>query len=57
MQPQRLGRLRDERSRLHDTAGRVLVRVSVECLHQAELQVNWQRIKAGQPLDRIAPLE
>jgi len=26
-------------------------------LHQAELQVNWEQMKAGQPLDRIAPLE
>ena len=26
-------------------------------LHQAELQANWERMKAGQPLDGIAPLE
>jgi hypothetical protein len=23
----------------------------------AELQANWERMKAGQPLNRIAPLE
>jgi hypothetical protein len=26
-------------------------------LHQAELQANWERMKAGQPLNGIAPLE
>ena len=26
-------------------------------LHRAELQTNWERMKAGQPLSRIAPLE
>jgi hypothetical protein len=26
-------------------------------LHQAELQANWAQMKAGQPLNRIAPLE
>jgi hypothetical protein len=26
-------------------------------LHQAELQVNWEQMKAGQPLNGIAPLE
>ena len=26
-------------------------------LHQAELQANWEQMKAGQPLNRIAPLE
>jgi hypothetical protein len=26
-------------------------------LHRPELQANWERMKAGQPLDRIAPLE
>jgi hypothetical protein len=26
-------------------------------LHGAELQANWERMKAGQPLNRIAPLE
>ena len=26
-------------------------------LHQAELQANWERMKAGQPLNGIGPLE
>jgi uncharacterized protein DUF4160 len=26
-------------------------------LHRAELEANWARMKAGQPLDKIAPLE
>jgi len=26
-------------------------------LHGPELQANWERMKAGQPLNRIAPLE
>ena len=26
-------------------------------LHQAELQVNWEQMKAAQPLNGIAPLE
>lgn len=26
-------------------------------LHRTELQANWARMKAGQPLDKIAPLE
>jgi hypothetical protein len=26
-------------------------------LHRAELQANWERMKAGRPLSRIAPLE
>ncbi len=26
-------------------------------LHQAELQGNWEQMKAGQPLNGIAPLE
>ena len=26
-------------------------------LHQAELQANWEQMKAGQPLNGIAPLE
>jgi Domain of unknown function (DUF4160) len=26
-------------------------------LHGAELEANWARMKAGQPLDKIAPLE
>jgi hypothetical protein len=25
--------------------------------HRPELEANWARMKAGQPLDRIAPLE
>jgi hypothetical protein len=25
--------------------------------HQAELEANWNRVKAGQPLERIAPLD
>ena len=25
--------------------------------HRAELEVNWDRIKAGEPIERIAPLE
>ena len=25
--------------------------------HQAELDANWDRLKAGAPLERIAPLE
>jgi hypothetical protein len=28
------------------------------CLaHQSELEANWKRVKAGEPLERIAPLE
>lgn len=26
-------------------------------LHRPELETNWQKMKAGRPLDRIAPLE
>jgi hypothetical protein len=26
-------------------------------LHRAELEANWQKMKAGRTLDRIAPLE
>lgn len=26
-------------------------------LHEAELQTNWEQMKAGQPLNGIAPLE
>jgi hypothetical protein len=26
-------------------------------LHRTELEANWARMKAGQPLDKIAPLE
>ena len=26
-------------------------------MHQAELQENWEHMKAGQPLNGIAPLE
>jgi len=26
-------------------------------LHQAELEANWDQMKAGRPLNRIAPLE
>ena len=26
-------------------------------LHRSELQVNWDRMKTGQPLNRIEPLE
>jgi hypothetical protein len=26
-------------------------------LHQAELEANWERMKAGQPLNGIAPLD
>jgi uncharacterized protein DUF4160 len=26
-------------------------------LHRADLETNWQKMKAGQTLDRIAPLE
>jgi len=26
-------------------------------LHRSELEANWQKMKAGQSLDRIAPLE
>lgn len=26
-------------------------------LHRAELETNWQNLKVGRPLDRIAPLE
>jgi hypothetical protein len=26
-------------------------------LHAPELEANWERMKAGQPLNRIAPLE
>jgi hypothetical protein len=26
-------------------------------LHGTELQANWERMKAGQPLNRIAPLD
>ena len=26
-------------------------------LHRAELQANWDRVKVGQPLNRIEPLE
>ena len=26
-------------------------------LHQHELQANWEQMKTGQPLNRIAPLE
>jgi len=26
-------------------------------LHQVELQTNWEQMKTGQPLNRIAPLE
>ena len=26
-------------------------------LHQSELQANWEQMKAGQPLNGIAPLE
>ena len=26
-------------------------------LHQAELQANWEQMKAGRPLNGIAPLE
>ena len=26
-------------------------------LYRAELEANWARMKAGQPLDKIAPLE
>jgi hypothetical protein len=25
--------------------------------HRAELEANWQRMKAGEPMDRIPPLE
>ena len=25
--------------------------------HQAELEANWSRVEAGEPLERIAPLE
>ena len=25
--------------------------------HRAELEVNWTRVKAGEPLERIAPLD
>jgi hypothetical protein len=25
--------------------------------HRAELEANWNRVKAGEPLERIAPLE
>jgi hypothetical protein len=26
-------------------------------LHQSELEANWSNMKAGKPLDKIAPLE
>lgn len=26
-------------------------------LHEAELQTNWEQMKAGQPLNGVAPLE
>lgn len=26
-------------------------------LHRREIQANWEKMKAGQPLERIAPLE
>lgn len=26
-------------------------------IHRPELEANWNRIKAGEPLERIAPLE
>jgi hypothetical protein len=26
-------------------------------LHRAELEANWSKMKAGKPLERIAPLE
>jgi hypothetical protein len=26
-------------------------------VHRAELDANWSRVKAGQPLERIAPLD
>lgn len=26
-------------------------------LHRADLAANWEKMKAGQPLDKIAPLE
>ena len=26
-------------------------------IHQAKLQANWEKMKAGEPLDKIAPLE
>jgi hypothetical protein len=26
-------------------------------LHRREIQANWEKMKAGKPLERIAPLE
>lgn len=37
------------------TAGRRVARWAA--LHQRELEANWVRMKAGQPLERIEPLE
>jgi hypothetical protein len=42
--------------RLHSRTARRLIREWAR-LHREELDKNWSRIKAGEPLQRIAPLE
>ena len=45
------------------TAGNIQSRTALRLirewtvLHRAELQANWDRVKVGQPLNRIEPLE
>jgi hypothetical protein len=41
---------------IHSKTARRLIREWAR-LHRAELADNWSRIKSGEPLERIAPLE